>query len=149
MIVVTTPTGPIGRHVVQDLLAAGESVRVIARDSSRLPQEVTAQVEVVQGNHNDPGVTMTAFEGADSVFYVVPPDTSTDDVHAHYRAFAEAVAPASPHTAFVESSPCQRSAAGTPRKPGTCPQQSKPSRSSRVPAWTTGRPVCRSSWITS
>lgn len=51
MIVVTTPTGPIGRHVVQDLLAAGESVRVIARDSSRLPQEVTAQVEEIGRAH--------------------------------------------------------------------------------------------------
>lgn len=94
MIVVTTPTGQIGHHVVRDLLAAGESVRVIVRDPSRLPHEVRTRVEVMQGNHNDRGITMTAFDGADAVFYVVPPDAATDDVSAHYRAFAEAAAPA-------------------------------------------------------
>lgn len=37
MIVVTTPTGNIGRHVVRHLLDAGETVRVIARDPAKLP----------------------------------------------------------------------------------------------------------------
>ena len=94
MIVVTTPTGQIGHHVVRDLLGAGEPVRVIARDPGRLPQEVAERAEVVQGNHNDRDVTMAAFQGADAVFYVVPPDAATDDVRAHYRAFAQAAAAA-------------------------------------------------------
>ncbi len=35
MIVVTTPTGNIGHHVVQHLLDAGEALRVIVRDPAK------------------------------------------------------------------------------------------------------------------
>ena len=35
MIVVTAPTGNIGRVVVQSLLSAGQAVRVIARDPNQ------------------------------------------------------------------------------------------------------------------
>jgi uncharacterized protein YbjT (DUF2867 family) len=94
MIVVTTPTGQIGQHVVRGLLAAGEQVRVIVRDRNRLPGEVLEQVQVVEGNHNDPAITLAAFEGAEAVFYVVPPDPSSQDVREHYRAFAESAAAA-------------------------------------------------------
>ena len=37
MIVLTTPTGAIGRQVLDHLLDHGEPVRVIVRDPSRLP----------------------------------------------------------------------------------------------------------------
>ena len=38
MIVVTTPTEHIGSQLVANLLAANESVRVIARDPARLAE---------------------------------------------------------------------------------------------------------------
>jgi uncharacterized protein YbjT (DUF2867 family) len=94
MIVVTTPTGQIGQHVVRGLLDAGEDVRVIVRDPARLPADVAERVDIVQGSHSDPSVALQAFEGASSVFYLVPPNPSADDVHGYYRAFAEAAAPA-------------------------------------------------------
>jgi uncharacterized protein YbjT (DUF2867 family) len=47
MIVVTTPTGPIGSQVVRNLLTANEAARVIARDPARLAAEVRAKVEIV------------------------------------------------------------------------------------------------------
>ena len=37
MIVITTPTGDIGRQVLDRVLDSGQAVRVIARDPSRLP----------------------------------------------------------------------------------------------------------------
>jgi uncharacterized protein YbjT (DUF2867 family) len=37
MIVITTPTGQIGRQVLGNLLESGEELRVIARDPSQLP----------------------------------------------------------------------------------------------------------------
>ena len=37
MIVITTPTGQIGRQVLGNLLESGEQLRVIARDPSQLP----------------------------------------------------------------------------------------------------------------
>jgi uncharacterized protein YbjT (DUF2867 family) len=40
MIVITAPTGQIGRQVLASVLDGGEPVRVIARDPSRLPAHV-------------------------------------------------------------------------------------------------------------
>ena len=37
MIVVTTPTGHIGAKLLEELLDAGETVRVIVRDPAKLP----------------------------------------------------------------------------------------------------------------
>ena len=56
MIVVTAPTGQIGHHVVEDLLARGAPVRVIVRDPAKLTAAVRGSVEVVEGSHGDPAV---------------------------------------------------------------------------------------------
>ncbi|XVV06613.1 NAD(P)H-binding protein [Actinosynnema sp. CA-248983] len=90
MIVVTTPTGNIGRRVVRGLLDRGAPVRVIARDPSRLPDDVRDRVEVVPGSHADFDVVSKAFAGADSVFWVVAPNRQATDVHAAYAGFTEA-----------------------------------------------------------
>ncbi|MHC3467305.1 NAD(P)H-binding protein [Streptomyces sp. 7R007] len=83
MLVITTPTGQIGRQVVDRLLDGDEPVRVIARDPGRLSPEVRERVEVVQGSHRDPDVLTKAFAGADAVFWLVPPDFRAEDVMAH------------------------------------------------------------------
>ena len=56
MIVVTAPTGNIGRHVVATLLDAGQNVRVIVRDAGRLTDKIRGGVEVVEGSHGDRAV---------------------------------------------------------------------------------------------
>ena len=76
MIVVTTPTGNIGRHVVRHLLAAGEAMRLIVRDPSKLPQDLRDRVEAVEGSHGDAAVVDRAFRGADAVFWLCPPTPS-------------------------------------------------------------------------
>jgi uncharacterized protein YbjT (DUF2867 family) len=73
MIVITTPTGQIGRQVLDRVLDSGEAARVIARDPSRLPARVRARAEVVQGSHGDAGVITKALAGADRLFWLVPP----------------------------------------------------------------------------
>ena len=73
MIVITTPTGDIGRQVVDRILDRGEAVRVIARDPSRLPARVHARAEVVPGSHGDAGTITKALAGADRLFWLVPP----------------------------------------------------------------------------
>ena len=77
MIVVTTPTGKIGHHVVRHLLDTGEALRVIARDPSRLPRTVRERVEVVEGSHGEAAVIDRALEGAEAVFWLVAPDPAT------------------------------------------------------------------------
>ena len=73
MIVITTPTGDIGRQVLDRVLDSGKAARVIARDPSRLPAHVRARAEVVQGSHGDAGVITKALGGADRLFWLVPP----------------------------------------------------------------------------
>lgn len=87
MIVVTTPTGTIGGHVLQGLLDRDAPVRAIARDPARLPAQAKGRVELVQGSHGDPGVVTAAFAGADTVFWLVPPDYRTDSIEASYVDF--------------------------------------------------------------
>jgi len=88
MIVVTTPTGNIGSQVLADLLASKEPIRVIARDPDRLAPQAREQVEVVVGSHGDGAVVTRAFQDADSVFWVVPPDPRAVSVEAAYVDFA-------------------------------------------------------------
>ncbi|MCX5149913.1 MULTISPECIES: NAD(P)H-binding protein [unclassified Streptomyces] len=80
MIVITAPTGNIGSHLLSLLLesapAHGEELRVVVRDPARLPDAVRDRVEVVTGSHGDAEVVDRAFEGADAVFWLVPPDAS-------------------------------------------------------------------------
>jgi len=89
MIVITAPTGNIGRHLLPLLLEsapAGEELRVVVRDPARLPDGVRERVGVVTGSHGDAEVVDRAFEGADAVFWLVPPDASLTP-EAAYRGF--------------------------------------------------------------
>ncbi|WP_158861719.1 NmrA family NAD(P)-binding protein [Leifsonia sp. AG29] len=94
MIAVTTPTGRIGKQLVSRLLDRGSDVRVIARDSSRLSEEVASEVELVEGSHADPRVLDRALAGADALFWLVPPDSSAPSAMTHYLRFARAAADA-------------------------------------------------------
>ncbi|WP_329493075.1 NAD(P)H-binding protein [Kitasatospora herbaricolor] len=87
MIVITAPTGQIGRQVLDALLDSGQPVRVIARDPGRLAPKVREHAEVVQGSHGDPEVLAEAFKGADSVLWLVPPNPGADDIANHYLGF--------------------------------------------------------------
>jgi len=87
VIVVTAPTGLIGHQVLKNVLDHGEAIRVIARDPSRLPSQIRARVEVVQGSHGDSDVVNKAFAGAEAVFWLVPPDPRARSVEAAYVDF--------------------------------------------------------------
>lgn len=87
MIVITAPAGRIGHQVLGALAQGDQPLRVIARDPSRLDPALRERVEVVRGSHSDPEVLAEAFEGADSVLWLVPPDPRAEDVLAHYLDF--------------------------------------------------------------
>ncbi|QUW95481.1 NAD(P)H-binding protein [Streptomyces sp. V17-9] len=93
MIVITTPTGGIGRQVLDNVLDAldarddGTAVRVIARDPARLTARARERAEVFRGSHADPEVLGAACEGADQVFWLVPPAPGADSVEGHFRDF--------------------------------------------------------------
>ena len=87
MIVVTAPIGLIGHQVLDNLLDSFEPIRVIARDPSRLPAHTRERIEVVQGSHGDRDVVTRAFAGADSVFWLVPPDPRAGSIESAYVDF--------------------------------------------------------------
>jgi uncharacterized protein YbjT (DUF2867 family) len=88
MIVITTPTGLIGHQVLEHLLDGDEPIRVIVRDRSRLSPRTRERIEVFEGSHCDPEVVDRAFAGADSVFWLAPPNRTAPTVEAVYADFA-------------------------------------------------------------
>jgi uncharacterized protein YbjT (DUF2867 family) len=87
MIIITTPTGAIGHQVLEHVMRSTESIRVIARNPSQISRVVPERVEVIKGSHADADVVNRAFAGADSVFWVVPPDPRAQSVEAAYIDF--------------------------------------------------------------
>ena len=87
MIIITTTTGAIGHQVLEHILRSAEPIRVIARNPSRIPAEVRKRVEVIEGSHANADVVNQAFAGADSVFWIVPPDPRAKSVDAAYLDF--------------------------------------------------------------
>jgi uncharacterized protein YbjT (DUF2867 family) len=94
MIVITTPTGLIGRQVLDNLLHCGQDLRVIARDPSALTAGQRGRVEIVKGSHNDASVVDKAFAGADAVFWLTPPDPRAPSVDAAFVGFTRPAAEA-------------------------------------------------------
>ena len=94
MIVITTPTGSIGRRTLEHVLESGEPVRVIARDASRLPENTRDRIEVVKGSHGGRDVVDQAFAGADAVFWLVPPHPRASSAEAAYADFTRPAAQA-------------------------------------------------------
>jgi uncharacterized protein YbjT (DUF2867 family) len=94
MIVITTPTGDIGHRVLAHVLEGSEPVRVIARNPSRIPQTTRERIEIIEGSHGDPKVIEKALTGADSLFWLVPPDTTLDSVDEAYVGFTRPAADA-------------------------------------------------------
>jgi uncharacterized protein YbjT (DUF2867 family) len=97
MIVITTPTGDIGHQVLKHVVQGSESIRVIARDPSRIPQEIRHHIEVVQGSHGDAAIIEKVLTGADALFWLIPPEpfmnmNSVDEAYANFtRPAAKAI----------------------------------------------------------
>jgi uncharacterized protein YbjT (DUF2867 family) len=87
MIVICAPTGLIGRQVLANVLDGGRPVRVIARDPARISPQVRERVEVVQGSLTDTDAVAGAFAGADSVFWLLPPNPQAESVEDHLLRF--------------------------------------------------------------
>jgi len=89
MIVITTPTGDIGHKVLKHVVQGSEPVRVIARDPSRIPQEIRQRIEVIQGSHGDAAIIEKALTGADALFWLIPPEplmilSSVDEAYVDF-----------------------------------------------------------------
>src|SRR5262245_18137541 len=66
---VTGATGFVGSHLVRQLVARGESVRVLVRSDSRMNALAGLSVEVVQGDLRSPSAVHAAMRGVRRVFH--------------------------------------------------------------------------------
>lgn len=92
MMVVTAPTGQIGRGVLARLLDGPEPVRVVVRDPARLADWVRERCDVVVGSHRDAQTVRRALDGADALLWNVPNDDETTDPENYFTDFSAAVA---------------------------------------------------------
>ena len=101
MIVITTPTGGIGARVLNHVLDAGKSVRLIARNPSSLPGGLSQSVELIEGSHADPKVIGRALSGAERVFWLPPGSPDNPSADAAYTDFSRAFCDALPSSSVT------------------------------------------------
>lgn len=85
---VTGGTGFTGSHLVRSLIAAGHSVRVLARSAERARALLPREVEIVEGDVTDPAAVGASVRGCDVVFHLAAafreagiPDSRYREVH--------------------------------------------------------------------
>jgi len=93
-ILVTTPTGNIGSRVTARLIEERADVSVFARKPEALPEGVHAHATVHQGDLNNTDELTAALEGADALFFLIPPNMRTGAWRAWQRQIAENAAEA-------------------------------------------------------
>jgi uncharacterized protein YbjT (DUF2867 family) len=93
-IVITTPTGNIGRRALQQLLRAGADVSVIVRRPEKLSDYIRSRVKVHQGSLADAGLVTKAFKGAEAALWVTPPSLTHPDVAAYHSELGDVAATA-------------------------------------------------------
>ncbi|HEU0172884.1 MAG TPA: NmrA family NAD(P)-binding protein [Blastocatellia bacterium] len=93
-IVITTPTGNIGRRALQQILEAGADVSVIVRQPEKLSDSIRSRVKVHQGSLTDAGLVTKAFKGAKVALWVTPPSITHPDSAAYHNEIGAVAATA-------------------------------------------------------
>ena len=94
MIVITGATGRTGGRVAEELLAKGESIRVIGRNAKKLDRLVQRGAEPFIGDVGDANAMTQAFDGATGVYLVLPEDVTSQDLRARQEQVSDAYAAA-------------------------------------------------------
>jgi NAD(P)H dehydrogenase (quinone) len=101
-------TGRVGGAVAENLLAAGKTVRGVVRDPEKAKAWADRGVELVGSSYDDAGALTQAFERAEGVFAMIPPDFAPapglPEQQRTIAAFREALERAKPGKAVFLSS---------------------------------------------
>jgi uncharacterized protein YbjT (DUF2867 family) len=81
--VITGASGHVGKPLAGHLLAAGQKVRVVARDANKVKELTDKGAEHQQGDVRDGSFVNKAFSGADAVFLMIPPPHDENDLLAY------------------------------------------------------------------
>lgn len=94
MYVISGASGNTGKVVAEKLLAHGEKVRVIGRDTTRLARLAQQGAEAFAADLTDAAGLARAFDGARAVYALVPPNISSADVRGYQERVSDALAAA-------------------------------------------------------
>lgn len=86
-IVVLGATGKVGGKIAEILLKSGHHVKLIARTSEKLKKYSGMDAEIIAADITDADIVAKAFENADSVYVMTPPNFTA----ISYRAFQRKV----------------------------------------------------------
>ncbi len=92
MLAIIGASGNIGSKATEILLAKGEKVRVIGRDTFRLQQFVRKGAESVVGDVKDTDFLAGAFSDVDAVFAMIPPNYTAPDFRAYQNEIGRSIA---------------------------------------------------------
>jgi uncharacterized protein YbjT (DUF2867 family) len=94
MYAITGASGNTGRVVAEKLLAAGEKVRVVGRDTNRLASLVQKGAEAFAADITDAAGLAKAFDGARAAYVLVPPNNASADYRTYQEGVTDALAAA-------------------------------------------------------
>jgi len=94
MYVILGATGHTGSAIAEILLAKAEKVRALGRSKERLAKVAGLGAEPFVGDIADPAFLTRAFDGARAIYFMVPPNPSSNDYRGHQRQIIEAGATA-------------------------------------------------------
>ena len=94
MYVVLGASGNTGQIVAKNLLARGQRVRVVARNSAKLQPLASQGAEIFVGDLTDSQALIRAFKGADSAYVMIPPNPASNDPRGYQERVSDAIASA-------------------------------------------------------
>ncbi|HKT12887.1 MAG TPA: NmrA family NAD(P)-binding protein [Terriglobia bacterium] len=94
MIAIVGASGNTGSVAADMLLAGGAEVRAIGRNAAHLEKLTSKGAEAFTADVTDAAALTRAFEGADAVYAMVPPNISEPDVPAYQASVSAALAEA-------------------------------------------------------
>jgi uncharacterized protein YbjT (DUF2867 family) len=89
--VITGATGHIGTALVQKLLAAGNIVKAIGRNTEKLNKLKEKGAQILPGDLNDLAFLTKAFTGADAVFAMIPPNQQAENIRADQQKIGKSL----------------------------------------------------------
>lgn len=92
MYTIVGATGHTGRIVAERLLEEGREVRAAGRSEERLRPLAERGAEPFVGGIEDPEFAVRAFDGADAVYSMIPPNYAAPDVRAWQGQVSRAIA---------------------------------------------------------
>jgi len=91
MIAVTGASGKTGGYISERLLREGEEIRALGRSAGRLAGLQRSGADVRTGDAADGAFLTSAFEGADAVYTLLPPDPQSPDLLGKWDEQGEAI----------------------------------------------------------